>query len=100
MLKLFSKNKTSKEFNPSNYKYFIHPAFAGKDPSDRIFVIRTDIRPCYDSKWTVITPSFTVAITRSDCETAEMLLDEILALPSFTRNDILALDEKDKIYYD
>lgn len=99
-MKFFRKKKTKDVCNPDDYKYFVSPDFVGKDPSEHIFVIRTELRPCYDSKWTVITPHFTVAITRDNDETAERLLDEILALSSFTKKDILALDEKDKIYYD
>ena len=99
-MKFFRKKKTKEVYNPNAHKYSVNPAFVGKDPSEHVFVIRTELRPCYDSNWTVITPHFTVAITRTDDETAERLLDEILALPSFTKNDILSLDEKDKIYYD
>ena len=100
MLKLFRKKKSKDAYDSSKHRYSIDPAFVGKDPSEHVFVIRTECRPCYDSKWTIITPHFTVAIVRDCNETAERLLDEILALPSFTKNDILALDEKDQIYYD
>ena len=72
----------------------------GRDPSGRITVVREGYRMFYDSVWRVITPHFVVTITRTDTETAESLLNEIAALPSHTRAAVIALDEKDRIYYD
>ena len=100
MFKGLKKKKESSIYNSDDYKYFVHPDYVGQDPSGHVTVIRTECRWCYDSVWQVITPHFVVAITRSDNETAERLLDDILALPSFTKKEILALDQKDQIYYD
>lgn len=100
MVKIFKKKEANNIYSSGDYKYFVHPDNVGQSPTGHISVIRTELRQCYDSTWTVITPHFVVSITRTDNETAERLLDEILALPSFTKQDILALDEKDQIYYD
>lgn len=101
MKKLFKKKKRETGvYNSADYKYFVSPECVGQSSAAGITVVRTALRWCYDSTWVVITPHFTVTITRLDCETAECLLDEILTLPFFTKEAIKTLDKKDKIYYD
>lgn len=102
MLKVLKrKNKNNYNlYDSRNYKYFVQPEFVGQAPVAEITVVRIEHRPFYDSKWAVITPHFSVVITRTDSETAEKLLDEIMQLSSFTKGVIESLDEKDKIYYD
>ncbi len=101
MKKLFERKKREGgTYNATDYKYFVNPRFVGHSSIAEISVIRVEYRPFYDSKWAVITPHFSVFITRTDSETAEHLLDEIVALPSYTKETIERLDERDKIYYD
>jgi hypothetical protein len=100
--KLFNKqmSRTKVLYDPKDYKYFVHPTLVGCAKSANITVVRTELRDFYDSKWCVITPQFTTIITRTDIETADMLLEEILNLPAITKEAIDKLDARDRIYYD
>ena len=98
---MFKKKKREDNiYNANDYKYFVSPDLVGQSSVAGITVVRTELRWCYDSTWAIITPHFTVNITRTDSETAEFLLDEILSLPSYTKETIKILDQKDRIYYD
>ena len=99
--KLFKKKPQNDQiYNAKDYKYFISPECVGKAPIADVVVVKTEERRFYDSKWVVITPHFTVTITRCDGETAERLLDEIMNLSTFTEKDIKSLDKREQIYYD
>ena len=99
--KLLKKTRQNDQvYSAEDHKYFVSPDCVGKAPIANIIVVRTELRPCYDSWWVVITPHFITTITRWDNETAESLLDEIMKLPAFTEKDIKSLDERDRIYYD
>lgn len=63
-------------------------------------VKRTEHRHFYDSTWEIKTTDFVTTIVRQDTETAENLLKEILDLPEISKESVLSLDERNKIYYD
>ena len=92
--------RLKKKKNKIETKYHVSSDLVAQDPNTNITVVRTEYRQFYDGKWVVITPHFSATITRSDGETAEELMEEILKLPAITKEAIESLDEKAKIWYD